>query len=218
MPNWCYNNISITGSPKKIGRINAVIDILKNSTDENKKNNLFKELIGLPPNTDMEEYNNQGWYGTNVEWFGTKWDVDVDFVAHQDTDHIELAGETAWSPPINFCIELARTYGVQVEMYYEEPGSDFCGKTFIDEEGGASEEDYEYQEGVYRFEGFNEWYNREFDSNMDFLIDCLNDDDTTPLELITDHYGFLTEDEIKECAKDLEEYVKKHTKESEQQV
>ena len=205
MPNWCYNNISVSGSPKKIGRINAVIDILKNSTDEEKKNHLFKSLIGLPERTDLEEYNDQGWYATNVDWFGTKWDVGLDFVAHQDTDHIELAGETAWSPPINFCIELAKQYGVEIEMYYEEPGCDFCGKTWIDSNGDHNEEDYGYQEGIYRFEGFNEWYEREFYSSMEWMVEEFQDEDEPDfMGIIRDNYGFLTDEEVEECASDLE--------------
>ena len=77
MPNWCYNSIEVNGSPENIGRIRAVIQTLKNSTEEDKKNNLFKALIGLPPEVEAEEYDNGGWYNTHINWFGTKWDVDV---------------------------------------------------------------------------------------------------------------------------------------------
>lgn len=215
MPNWCYNSIEVSGSPKNIGRIAAVIQTLKNSKDEDDStSNLFRSLIGLPSKTDMDKYETGEWYNTNIEWFGTKWDVGLDFVQEVTKDYIFLSGETAWSPPINFCVQLAKTYGVDVNMYYEEPGSDFCGKCVIDDEGGYSEEDYEYQHGIYVFEGFDEWYEREFSGNLDYYLDCLNDEEMTPTELISNYCGFLTEEEVIECAEELEKYHQ----ESQQQV
>lgn len=216
MPNWCYNSIEVSGSPKNIGRIAAVIQTLKNSKDENDStSNLFRSLIGLPPKTDMDKYENGEWYDTNVNWFGTKWDVSLDFVQEVTKDYILLSGETAWSPPINFCVELAKTYGVDVNMYYEEPGSDFCGKCVIDDEGGYSEEDYEYQHGIYVFEGFNEWYEREFSSALEWMVEEHQDDDEPDfISIIRESYGFLSEEEIEECAEELEKYHQ----ESQQQV
>ena len=153
----------------------------------------------------MEEYNNQGWYEINVNWFGTKWDVGLDFVQEVTKDYILLSGETAWSPPINFCVQLAKTYGVDVNMYYEEPGADFCGKCVIDDEGGYSEEDYEYQNGIYVFEGFDEWYEREFSSALEWMVEEHQDDDEPDfISIIRESYGFLSEEEIEECASDLE--------------
>ena len=206
MPNWCYNSIEVNGSPENIGGIKAVILTLKNSTEEDKKNNLFKALIGLPPEVKDEEYDNGGWYNTNINWFGTKWDVDVnEFVQSVGKDYILLSGETAWSPPINFCRVLAETYGVQVSMYYEEPGCDFCGKCTIEADGTFVEEDYEYQEGIYRFEGFSEWYEREFASAMEWMVEEHQDEDEPNFnQIISDNYGFLTEEEVEECASDLE--------------
>lgn len=215
MPNWCYNNIEVSGSPKNIGRIAAVIQTLKNSKDkDDSTSNLFRGLIGLPLKTDMDKYETGDWYNTNIDWFGTKWDVGLDFVQEVNKDYILLSGETAWSPPINFCVQLAKTYGVDVNMYYEEPGSDFCGKCVIDDEGGYSEEDYEFQHGIYVFEGFDEWYEREFSGSLDYYLDCLNDEEMTPTELISNYCGFLTEEEVKECAEELEKYHQ----ESQQQV
>lgn len=206
MPNWCYNNIEISGSPKNIGRIKTIVEIFTKKTEGD--DGLFKNLIGLPPKTNMEQYDNGGWYNTNVAWFGTKWDVGKEFVQEVKDDYILLAGDTAWSPPINFCRILAETYGVQVSMYYEEPGADFCGKCTIEPDGTHTEEDYGYQEGVYYFEGFSEWYNREFDGALDWMADeCEDEDNPNFMKKVRDNYGFLTEEEIEECASDLEKEV-----------
>ena len=206
MPNWCYNHIIITGEPKSIKRIGAVCQILKNSEDNS--DGLFKSLIGLPPETDMENYENQ-WYGTNVDWFGTKWDVGTDFVQEIGEDQITFSGETAWSPPINFCIQLAQQYKVNVEMYYEEPGADFTGKCWIDSDGNHSEEDYTYSEGKYHFDGFSEWYESEFINHQcEYLAEELQDEDEPDfVGTIKDNFPFLNEEEVEECASDLEKEV-----------
>lgn len=205
MPNWCYNYIEVSGSPKQIGRISSVIQILKNSNEEDAKGRLFKSLIGLPPRLNPEDYETN-WYETNVEWFGTKWDVNVDeFVQSISEDGIVMSGETAWSPPINFCVQLAEQYGVEVSMYYEEPGCDFCGKCTIHSDGTYQEEDYEYQEGIYRFEGFSEWYEREFSSALEWMVEEHQDEDEPDfVGIIRNNYGFLTDEEVEECASDLE--------------
>lgn len=204
MPNWCYNNITISGEPNRLERLKSAITIIKNS-NEDVKNRLFESLIGLPPNTNMEEYKNQGWFNTNVDWFGTKWDVGFEFVQEMTDTYIYMSGDTAWSPPINFCIELSKLYKVDIEMYYEEPGSDFCGKTHIDSEGNYTEEDYSYQEGLYRFDGYDEWYDREFTSALEWMVDELGDEDEPNfIQIIKDNYGFLTDEEVEECASDLE--------------
>ena len=207
MPNWCYNHITITGEPKSIKRIGAVCQILKNSKDNS--DGLFKSLIGLPPETDMENYENQGWYPTNINWFGTKWDVGTDFVQEIGEDQITFSGETAWSPPIQFCIELARQYKVDVEMYYEEPGADFTGKCWVDSEGNHAEEDYEYSEGRYRFDGYGEWYESEFINNQcEYLAEELQDEDEPDfVGKIREIFPFLNDEEVEECASDLEKEV-----------
>ena len=209
MPNWCYNSIQITGEPKNLKKLQTAITMIRGANDDEVKNRLFQGLIGLPEGTNMDEYNNQGWYDVNVGWFGTKWDVNVDeFVQEMTDDYIYMSGDTAWSPPINFCIELSKLYKVDIEMYYEECGSDFCGKTCVDSEGNHTEEDYEYQEGIYRFEGFSEWYNREFDSALEWMVDEFQDEDELNfIEIIKDHYGFLTDEEVEECASDLEKQM-----------
>lgn len=199
MPNWCYNNITITGSEKGLNKIKRIVQSLESVEDK-----LFQSLIGLPEDTDMESYGNQGWYQTNVDWFGTKWDVGTEFVQEMTDTYIYMSGDTAWSPPINFCIQLSKRYGVEVEMYYEEPGSDFCGKTHIDSQGNYTEEDYSYQEGLYRFDGYDEWYDREWTGQIEWLIEQLGEQEFLDIQgIIRENFPFLTDSEVEECEGDL---------------
>ena len=210
MPNWCYNHIEVTGEPKDIKKISLIIETLKN---EGGNDRLFQSLIGLPKGTDMENYENQGWYGTNVDWFGTKWDVGVEFVQDVEEDRITFSGETAWSPPVQFCIQLAKQYKVDVEMYYEEPGSDFTGKTWVDSNGNHTEEDYTYSEGKYRFDGFDEWYESEFlNHQSEYLVDELQDENEPDfIGSIKENFPFLKDKEVEECADTLKSLVSELT-------
>jgi hypothetical protein len=131
----------VKGETNDIKKISNIIENLK----KEKNDILFQSLIGLPEGIDVEKYNDDR-YNINVNWFGTEWDVGFDFAEEINDDYILFSGETAWSPPINFCIQLSRMYNVQVEMYFEEPGFDFCGKCWIDSEGGFTEEVYGYHE------------------------------------------------------------------------
>lgn len=206
MPNWCYNHIVVKGKRKDIKKISNIIENLKEE-----ENILFQSLIGLPEGADIDKYKDD-WYDINVNWFGTKWDVGIDFVEEIEEDYILFAGYTAWSPPVNFCMELSKIYNVQVEMYFEEPGWDFCGKCWIDSEGGHSEEVYGYHEGVYRFEGFQDWYEREWELMSDWMVDEFNEEDTPDFQrTIKEKIPFLNDEEVKELSIEFKNLVETST-------
>lgn len=208
MPNWCYNHIVVKGEPNDIKMISNIIENLK----EEKDDKLFQSLIGLPEGIDIEKYNDD-WYDINVNWFGTKWDVGLDFVQEIKEDYILFSGETAWSPPEGFCKELSRLYNVKVEMYFEEGGFDFCGKCLIDSEGGCDEEVYGYHEGIYRFEGFQEWYEREWELMSDSLVDELYEIVGLPdfQGTISDKLPFLNDEEVDQLSIELKNLVETST-------
>lgn len=198
MPNWCYNHIVVKGESNDIKRISNIIENLKEEEDI-----LFQSLIGLPEGTDVEKYNDN-WYDINVKWFGTKWDVGIDFVEKIEEDYILFSGDTAWSPPINFCIELSKKYNVQVEMYFEEHGWDCCGKCWIDSNGGNKEEIYSYHKGVYFFKGFQDWYDREWEYESEYLLEEINEEDNPDLqEVIKKSFPFLKNEEVHQLLEEL---------------
>lgn len=212
MPNWCYNSISIEGEPQKMKSLIEVINIFQKQEGKEKMG-LMRCLIGLPPDVKMSDYNNQGWYETNIAWFGTKWDFpndyDINIDISEDNTQVVIGVSSAWSPPINAFQRVAEKYGVKVEMYYEEPGADFCGKTHFNSDGMVElQHDYEYQEGIYHLEGFGEWYEREFANNLEYIAEEIQDD-TEPnfMSVIKENYPFLKEEEVEDCASDLEREV-----------
>ena len=166
MPNWCYNEITIKGSKRNIKKLGTDILNAENGM-------LFQSLIG-------DRYTN------NIDNWGTR-DIEVnDFVDLVRGTFIELRGDTAWSPPIEFCRNLAIKYGVEIYMYYEEIGLNFAGEANINSEGAVSENDYEYGPGIYFINGFQAWLEKVFSFYSDEDIDLLD-------------MSYLTEEEKRFC-------------------
>ena len=164
MPNWCSNTITIRGSKENIRRIKDMMESIENKSESN----VFQTLVGYPDHMTEGEYQEK-WYDTNVTNWGTKWDVSYDDSCPQFSDEeIVLIPDTAWSPPIGFGTILAKLYQVDVELYYTEPGCDFCGKTFCNKDGDVEEDDYNYLEGLFIFD--QEYFWTEMESQAEYYI------------------------------------------------
>ena len=74
-----------------------------------------------------------------------------------------------------------------LELYYEEGGCDFCGKSFYTKEFGLMEEDYSYDEGRYIFDKDN--FFESCDSDIDNLFEI--DEDVT-FESVKERFSFIT--------------------------
>lgn len=114
MPNWCNNDITITG-PK-----NKIVDVW---TDATVKEGLLEVIAPIG------EWD----YGTACETWGTKWDISLEgleFIDNEDgTASIVGYADSAWAPPIDalrrFC---ENNQDVSAEIRYFEPGMSFVGK------------------------------------------------------------------------------------------
>jgi hypothetical protein len=138
------------------------------SIENKSESNVFQTLVGYPDHMTEGEYQEK-WYDTNVTNWGTKWDVSYDDSFPQYSDEeIVITPDTAWSPPIGFGTILAKLYQVDVELYYTEPGCDFCGKTFCNKDGDVEEDDYNYLEGLFIFD--QEYFWTEMESQAEYYI------------------------------------------------
>ena len=144
MPNWCNNNISITGP-------NSVIDKIEKITKEEKDGNgllnffhpMPEQLEGTTspssasdkPQPMVEGFDN--WYDwRNANW-GTKWELcefyGVDRQYHSEQNEgestITFGFDSAWAPPIgayeNF---LRNNEDCSLKAWYYEGGCDFMGE------------------------------------------------------------------------------------------
>ena len=168
MPNWCNNNIRIFGDEGTIRTLTAVLKSLKTSDEQS--NDVFKALIGLPQHMSDGDYKEK-WYDTNVEWFGTKWDISYEEGSFTFTkDDINFSCETAWSPPIPFLHTLCKMYKVNAYLFYSEGGVGFAGEStfnWIDGELEAYDDECGYLEGMYKFSNEEFWY------EVEYRTDCI---------------------------------------------
>ena len=153
MPNWCDNQLSITGPNSVIDKIEKIV---KEEKDTNGLLNFFypmpKQLEGTeagpPAKTKKEklerarlqvEYGASNWYDWRTTNWSTKWDVNEFYGVDRqhlndslDESIISFGFSSAWSPPINayqsFLMNMSeKNLDVSVKAYYYEGGCDFMG-------------------------------------------------------------------------------------------
>jgi len=136
MPNWCNNNITITGPKDKITKL---------YTEAKAGNGLLQAMYPMPkeledttspapkegkPQPLVDGYDN--WYDWRVNNWATKWDVDVENLElSEDGTNISGWFDSAWSPPTGAYEEfLAKNEDCSIKALYYEGGMDFGGEWF----------------------------------------------------------------------------------------
>jgi hypothetical protein len=197
MPNWCNNYIKISGDEGTIRTLTSVIKSLKSSDDDGPSDNVFQSLIGIPQHMSEGDYKEK-WYDTNIEWFGTKWDIS--YCEHSFTfekDEITLSCETAWSPPIPFLENLCKMYKVNAYLFYSEGGIGFAGETtfnWVDGELEVYDDECGYLEGMYKYS------REEFWSEVEYRTDCILDEEQS-LEDFLGEFPFVSDEDKEELTR-----------------
>lgn len=203
MPNWCNNYIKISGDEGTIRTLTSVIKSLKSSDDDGPSDDVFKSLIGLPQHMSDGDYKEK-WYDTNIEWFGTKWDISYE--EHSFTfskDEITLSCETAWSPPIPFLENLCKMYKVNAYLFYSEGGVGFAGESTFNWVNGELEvydDECGYLEGIYKYS------NEEFWSEVEYRADSILDEDQS-LEDFLGEFEFVSDKDKEELTRIYNETI-----------
>ena len=146
MPNWCDNQITITGPNSVIDKIEKIV------TEEKDGEGLLNYFHPMPKqledttspssSADKPQPMVEGfdcWYDWRCENWSTKWDVNEFYGVDRqhlndslDESTISFGFSSAWSPPINayqsFLINMSeKNLDVSVKAYYYEGGCDFAG-------------------------------------------------------------------------------------------
>jgi len=140
MPNWCNNNIEISGPKHKVDALiegakkgqflNTLFPMpqaLEGTTADGSEN---KELLSKTGYSD--------WYGWRTANWSTKWDVDVYDESIQEQEelfgkddgakNVTFGFDSAWAPPIGAIASyLEDNEDVSIRLAYYEPGCDFMG-------------------------------------------------------------------------------------------
>ena len=142
MPNWCDNQLSITGPNSVIDKIEKIVKEEKNAGGLlNFFHPMPKELRDTTADgkTDkklMKKYGYSDWYGWACDNWSTKWDisefygVDRQYLTEQSEGEsmISFAFSSAWAPPIGaYEMFLENNSNCFIRAYYYEGGCDFMG-------------------------------------------------------------------------------------------
>ena len=150
MPNWCDNQITITGPSSVIDKIEKIV----NEESNNAENGLLQFFHPMPKalleteagptaKTKAEkderkarklEFGAENWYDWRVNNWGTKWEVNEFYGVDKQADAlighstISFAFSSAWSPPIGAYEKfLENNPDCFIRAYYYEGGCDFMG-------------------------------------------------------------------------------------------
>ena len=176
MPNWCDNQITITGPNSVIDKIEKIV---KEEKDTNGLLNFFypmpKQLEGTeagpPAKTKKEklerarlqvEYGASNWYDWRTTNWSTKWEVcefygvDRQYQSEQNEGEstISFGFSSAWAPPIGaYEMFLEKNEECSLRAFYYEGGCDFMGEWYDGVDDCYAPSDYKstddfWQDGV----------------------------------------------------------------------
>lgn len=158
MPNWVYNNLTISPNEDAGGTVKDVAELVEQvgknytvkvkdySTGEIKESTVESPFsfwnIVHPEGEALERYDQsliEGgaspfWYDWNVNHWGTKWETgEVNFTDH-GPDHKQYYFETAWSPPMEAMLNLSAQHpNLHIELEWEEEQG--FGGTYVFHDG-----------------------------------------------------------------------------------
>jgi len=127
MPNWCYNELRVTGNKKDIAKFK------KDVNNEKEKTVLcLNNLVPMP-----KKYNEDGrWHSWAIINWGTKWDVEGELVKDR-ANLLRYEFDSAWSPPIEWVRTVSGQYPkLSFRLEYDEPGMAFNGHYLCKNEDG----------------------------------------------------------------------------------
>ena len=134
MPNWCDNQVTITGSKSVIDKIEKIVkeekgaggllnffhpmpEELRDTTADGSENKKLKAKYGY-----------SDWYSWACDNWSTKWDVNEFYGVDRQDGMISFAFSSAWSPPIGaYEYFLAKNEDCTLKAHYYEGGCDFMG-------------------------------------------------------------------------------------------
>jgi hypothetical protein len=178
MPNWCDNQLSITGPNSVIDKIEKIV----REESNNIENGLLQFFHPMPaelkdttaPAPDKTakdkkiakarklEFGADSWYDWRVNNWGTKWELcefyGVDRQYHSEQSEgestISFGFSSAWAPPIHAYEKfLENNSDCSVRAFYYEGGCDFMGEWYDGQDDCYAPSDYKstddfWQDGI----------------------------------------------------------------------
>lgn len=189
MPNWCSNQVTLTG-PKNV--ISEILETklslqeifpcpqeLKDTESPAKFNDKEKAI------SNKEKYGFQDWYDWQVANWGTKWDIgpieNLTMDENGDgTYTIYTLFDSAWSPPVEAFKNLYEKYksqGLELHLEYFESGCRFLG-TATGSDGHFNDEYFEYSNADELEEAVKELDHGLAESEVEYLREIEAEEDS----------------------------------------
>ena len=142
MPNWCWNQLEVTGDEIQLREFVEKSTINIEENDEFSFNGTYPmpEDLNITSGTQTQEEKEQAilneakygytdWYHWRVAEWGTKWDACESHIDHNDINYFAVTFESAWSPPIAWIDNIMQDFpDLSFTLEYEEPGMCFGGR------------------------------------------------------------------------------------------
>ena len=172
MPNWCSNQLYITGDRVAIADfIKKVTNTPEQTEKRRQKYDILQNLYPTPQEltdtvsgfygNDTEKqaeleakqaqnrikYGAKDWYDWNCNNWGTKWgDDDTDLVGAEGDKQIHFYFNTAWAPPLEGIAHISTMFPtLEFALAYDEMGMGFYGLATFDD-GCYIDNSYEISE------------------------------------------------------------------------
>lgn len=126
MPNWCNNNLTLSGPPDQV---RAILNAVRSSDGGDADKLTLTKFMPQPVDEAGELIDGVSW---QYDTWGTKWgDCDTDIITEDYTDNVgsgSITYATAWGPASGLIKEVSRLHpNVTIDVEYEEPGMNFFG-------------------------------------------------------------------------------------------
>ena len=155
MPNWCLNEVNITGPVEIIKElVESKLELQKLfPCPEDLKNTAAPAIYNDKKKykSNIKKYGSGDWYDWQIKNWGTKWDIGpidgLDFNLDGDKAYLNATFDSAWSPPVAAFEKLFEKYknkNISITLDYFEPGCAFIGRATGNSKDGFYDDYYDY--------------------------------------------------------------------------
>ena len=145
MANNCWNHVVFNGDTTQLKKLQEKFQSYGKAEYFTEFGDFVLDIGKIGDTTEVFEKRHEDAYYA----YGTKW-WEFDLEDHEDgAEEFTIAGDSAWSPPVNLVQQICIHYNLNAEMEYEESGCDFAGIVEFNEKGIIDHKEMTYHEGRY---------------------------------------------------------------------
>jgi len=158
VPNWCFNELTISGSKKSLDKCLRSIKGKQGQKKGAVQPLDFEKIVPTPKaliNTvspsdhndkkvqaRLKKYGYENWYDFHCSEWGTKWNCGEASLSRISSDKALITFDTAWSPPKPVIEKLSMDFpDLEFHLSYQEEGSMPYTQSIIYKQGAGEEKE-----------------------------------------------------------------------------